>query len=299
MNIIELSDGKLRLGVLPELGGALAWMCLGDFDLLRRWDGTRNVRHAACYPLVPYSNRIENGRFCCGSAHYQLPRNFGEHPHSIHGLGWQREWEIIERSGSACRLRLTHDPKQPAGDHWPFAFEAEQSIRLDGHGVSLSLKLRNESEHHMPAGLGWHPYFPRHRDIELAFEATSVWTKGADSLPLESIKIPERWDFSSLRGLGYVGLDNCFKGWKRRAELYWSQADIGLVMSANEGLDYLVIFTPSEPKDFIAVEPVSHMNNAINMPSPLDNGIVLLAPGQSMERSFNMYVKAKIFTEAT
>lgn len=293
MNILELSSGDLHLGVLPELGGALAWLRHGDFDLLRPWDHTPTVRRTACFPLVPYSNRIADGRFRCDTTPYQLPRNFGEHPHSIHGLGWQREWQIVERSISDCRLRLAHNPEEEGGDHWPFAFEVEQWISLNERGVSLSLKMRNDSQQPMPAGLGWHPYFPRHGGVELAFDAAAVWINGSDSLPLESIQVPPKWTFSPRRAVGYVGLDNCFEGWQHRAELYWPQADMNLVMTAPAGLDYLVVFTPPEPQDFIAVEPVSHLNNAINLASPQANGMVWLAPGQSMERCLQMRVMSK------
>lgn len=297
VDIIELSEGELHVGVLPRLGGAIAWLRLGCFDLLRPWDGTPAVRRTACFPLVPYSNRIANGSFSAHGARYQLSRNFGEHSHPIHGLGWQREWQLVEHSPKSCRLRLTHLPETDTDTHWPFAFEVEQYIRIEDGSVSLSMKLRNESQHAMPAGLGWHPYFPRHKGIELCFSADSVWINDNNSLPLERMQVPDQWNFARRDAVGYVGLDNCFEGWSRRAEFYWPQSDLSLVMTASEALDYLVAFTPPQPEDFIAVEPVSHLNNAINSTSPNCHGIVWLAPGQVMERWIQMRVVSKSYTE--
>jgi aldose 1-epimerase len=188
-------------------------------------------------------------------------------------------------------LRLRHDPANEGGEDWPFAFEVEQCLSLDDEGLSLSMTLRNDSQQSMPAGLGWHPYFPRHDGIELSFSATAVWLNDSDALPGERRPVPPRWDFSQRRALGYDGLDNCFEGWHQRAQLYWPQAGLALEITASQGLDHLVVFTPPAPQDFIAVEPVSHLNNAINLPAPQANGIVWLATGQSMERRMRMSIR--------
>lgn len=62
-------------------------------------------------------------------------------------------------------------------------------------------------------------------------------------------------------------------------------------MTAQEGLDHLVVFTPPAPQDFIAVEPVSHLNNAINLPVSQAHGIVVLGPGQNMTRTLRMSIR--------
>lgn len=70
MPTLQLENGVLRAEVLPEAGGGLL-----RFDLLR--DGAvmpifrpgetdaalRDTRTLACYPLVPWSNRIGGGQF--------------------------------------------------------------------------------------------------------------------------------------------------------------------------------------------------------------------------------------------
>ncbi|MDE1169473.1 MAG: aldose 1-epimerase [Pseudomonas sp.] len=288
MNILKLSSGELRLGVVPQLGGALAWLQHGGFDLLRPWDRTPSVRRTACFPLVPYSNRIAHGRFSHEGATWQLPRNFGEHPHPLHGVGWQREWQVLEQDARACTLVLAHEPRGQGGEHWPFAFQARQQLSLDDDGLSLSLQLRNAGTGAMPAGLGWHPYFSRHQGVEVQFQAARVWLNGDDALPSLCTDVPAHWAFDRRRPMGPVGLDNCFEGWRQPAQVYWPHARLGLELHAEPGLDYLVVFTPPAPQDFIAVEPVSHLNNAINSASPAANGIVWLAPGQSMERRLRL-----------
>ena len=81
--LLKLTCGALSAGVLPSLGGALGYLRLGRFELLRPWDGSDSVRRSACYPLVPYSNRIAHGRFSANGQAQQLRGNFGDHPHPV------------------------------------------------------------------------------------------------------------------------------------------------------------------------------------------------------------------------
>jgi aldose 1-epimerase len=43
----------------------------------------------------------------------------------------------------------------------------------------------------------------------------------------------------------------------------------------------LVVYVPAG-RDFFAVEPVSHMNNAVNRPDAVDNGLSNIAPGEQL-----------------
>ena len=64
MAILELAHGDLRLALDPALGGALLSFRKGDVDLLRPTPaGASDVLETACFPLVPYANRIADGRF--------------------------------------------------------------------------------------------------------------------------------------------------------------------------------------------------------------------------------------------
>jgi aldose 1-epimerase len=54
----------------------------------------------------------------------------------------------------------------------------------------------------------------------------------------------------------------------------------------------LVVFT-NEEKDFVAIEPVSHANNAMNAGNPKESaarGVVTLEPGQSWQVSMRIAV---------
>ena len=51
---------------------------------------------------------------------------------------------------------------------------------------------------------------------------------------------------------------------------------------------HLVVYTPPS-RDNIAIEPISHANNAVNMTDSYnDTGLVVLQPGETLSGAFTM-----------
>jgi aldose 1-epimerase len=239
------------------------------------------VRQTCSYPLIPYSNRIANGRFTFEGTGHQLALNFGDHPHSIHGNAWQKPWQVAEVSGTRCRLGFVHRPEGDEAMSWPFAYRAEQIFALDPDGLTLTLVLENQDRRAMPAGLGLHPFFPKRPGVRLQFAAEGVYPNGEDSLPTNPISVPEKWDYRELRDLGEPGLDNCLRGWNGTARIVFEREKIAVRLEADPTFKHLVVYVPTG-RDFFAVEPVSHVNNAINRPDIPDHGLTVLSPGERM-----------------
>jgi aldose 1-epimerase len=282
---VMLESGALRMALAPAIGGAVTGFWHGDVPLMRETPehALRDslVRQTSCYPLIPYSNRIAHGRFTFDGAEHELALNFGEHPHSIHGNGWQRPWHIAERTEISCRLTFSHDPVQDGGQGWPFAYRADQTIRLDPAGDSITLSLTNRDERPMPAGFGLHPFFPRRPRMALRFRAGGVYRNGADSLPISHDAVPEEWNFRELRTLDNPGLDNCFSGWDGDVEIRSGSHDLFVRIEAEPIFGHLVVYIP-DGRDFFAIEPVSHANDAVNRPADEGNGFRILQPGETL-----------------
>ena len=285
---IHLQRGSLSLSVCPALGGAITRLAYQDFDLLRPWDGEANVRRSGCFVLAPFSNRIGDSGFVHEGVRYPLRNISADFPLPIHGLAWQRPWTLEGCDETRLTLTLTHRPKGDEVLDWPFAFELTHELRLHEQGLDLRLALRNLDDRSMPAGLGWHPYFTRDGVPVVQFSAKSVWLNDDDGLPMRRTDIPEKWNFHQARSLYEPTLDNCFDGWGGSARIHWPKQNIELLISASQELQRLVVFTPPPDKGLFALEPVSHVNNALGMPDPLENGIRALAPGESMTASCNL-----------
>ncbi len=239
------------------------------------------VRQTCCYPLIPYSNRIAHGRFSFEGVEYRLALNFGDHPHSIHGNAWQKLWQVVEVDDARCCLVLIHHPEDNEAKGWPFAYRAEQLFELSPDGLTLTLSLENEDHRAMPVGLGLHPFFPKRPGVRLQFAAERVYPNGEDALPRGSIPVPENWNYRTMRELGDPHVDNCFAGWDGTARIAYTQEKVALSIEADPLFSHLVVYVPMG-RDFFAVEPVSHMNDAISRPNPASHGLKVLKPGERL-----------------
>jgi aldose 1-epimerase len=285
MDLITLRAGGAGLVLAPEAGGAVVryWIDRGAaaaWDVLRPWSAPRvdAVFEAAAFALVPYSNRIRAGRFSFQGRNVALPLNRPPERHSIHGLGWQTAWRPRDVRECEAVLEFRH-----VASAWPWAFRASQHFVLAPGGLSITLALSNESDSAMPAGLGWHPYFPRMALTTLTADVEAVWLTDDEVMPTTLASPRPETDPSRSVKVGAVGLDNCFVGWRRRAVIEWPESKMRLVMTAETPLDFLVVYTPPG-RPFFCAEPVSHVTDAFNLTATgrTDTGARTLAPGETL-----------------
>jgi aldose 1-epimerase len=266
MTTLELTAGALRLALRPDLGGAIAGLWLDTLPVLRSSepDALAASRQGGCYPLVPYSNRLGYRRFRWLGQDHTTAANFDELPHSVHGVAWQRPWEVLASGASSAELRYLHAPDA----HWPFAFETRQQLVLRPEALELELSVINLHSQPQPVGLGWHPYFPKRLRSRLHIEIAERWDSDASGLPTRKVAQP------GIDGdVAHLAFDHCFEGWRGAARL----RDERLSLRLTSSLPYLVVYTP-QTKPYYCVEPVSHVSNAFHMADPLAHGLRSLAP---------------------
>ena len=235
---------------------------------------------AACFPLVPYSNRIRNGRFAFEGETYQLARNFPPEEHAIHGHGWQNRWRAqAQQDGSAT---LVFDfPRDGGEDPWPTTYRAEQRFELGETSLAVEIAVTNTGDRSMPAGLGLHPYFVRTPDCRLTANTGQMWESDETMMPTRLVTPPAALDPNLGVKPSTAVLDSCYAGFGGRAEIEWPEWDAKLTMQSEASLGFLVVFTPPG-ETFFCVEPVSAMTNAVNLAGEGigDGGIRSLAPGE-------------------
>ena len=290
---VTLAAGELRLAVTPEVGGCIAafysagaagplhWMrpatraALVDADPLRM----------ASFPLVPFCNRIRDGRSDAGARPVRLAQMLADCPHALHGLGWRRPWRVLGRCATTLTLAFAHDGS--AG--WPWPFEAWQRFELHAtDGLTLTLGVRNLADAPMPAGLGHHPYFPRNAQTRLTTRVATVWDADAGLMPTRQSR--PGWLATLADGIEVEALrpgatfDNNFTGWSGHARIDWPERGRGLDISAAAPLDYALAFVPLD-QDFFCFEPVSNVTDWMNLAAAgvADVGGHWLAPGAALE----------------
>ncbi len=279
---LTLRAATLALDVLPAVGGSIARFDHlgpeGRQPLLRGTDGNyADVLESACFPLVPYANRIRGGRFECDGREVRLPLNLPGDASPLHGQGWRAAWSVESAAADRIEMAFRHE----AGD-WPWTYEARQHIVLSPDGCAITLSCRNLSDQPMPCGLGLHPYYPCGSQTLLDTGVDSVWTVDQDVLPVTRLPATGRYSLQNRLVCGQ-DLDNGFDGWSGAARITWPGQPVALELSSGDA-PYFQVYSPAG-RGFFAAEPVQNANAALNAPQdqwPL-LGIHLLAPGESRQ----------------
>ncbi|MEO5701335.1 MAG: aldose 1-epimerase [Casimicrobiaceae bacterium] len=303
-SFLILTRAAARIVLAPETGGAIADFTWCDMPVLRPTGeaaaAAGEVRRHACYPLVPYSNRIAHGELHFRGSTHQLDLNFGDHPHSIHGVGWQRPWQVVTHDDESALLAYAHDPDgaPTAADAraWPWPFRATQWFTLAADDVSAILRVRltveNTGVEAFPVGLGFHPFVPRDASTVLGFGADGVWETDKTSLPLRHTAIPAALCFDPARAIGSTLLDNAFTGWRGETTVYDPATRRLTVLRGDTASHFFVCYVPPE-QPFMAIEPVTQMPDAFNRAARGDagTGTRILEPGAAFSCTMEITVR--------
>jgi aldose 1-epimerase len=285
---LTLANDKLHCSLRPDLGGSIQSLIYrglaGDVHVLREPPAViHTVRDMGSFPLVPFSNRVAKAQLQWMGTDHPIIKMGTNEEHAMHGVAWQRPWEVLEASDDFAML--SHEHKADAA--WPFAFDVSQVFKLNGNTLTMMLSITNQAPSPAPVGLGWHPYFAKRAGSQLAFEATSRWEMGADKLPTSS---------QPSRGMALpctnLDVDHCFEGWTGAATL----SDELLRTRVESDFTRLVVYTKPSI-DCIAIEPVSHANNAINLAGANADelerlGVRVLSSGETFSAQMSINVES-------
>lgn len=269
--VVELHQGALHLALRADLGCAVAGLWLDGLPVLRSVEpaALASAHDSGLFALLPYSNRIGERQFQWRNRRYTTAPNVPDEPHSRHGVGWMRPWQVLQQADNRVTLALTH----PSDAHWPFAFHAEQTFELTSTFLRITLAVANIDARETPMGLGWHPFFVRRARSRVHLELTHRWEAGADKLPTQ--RVPQN---ALDADVAVLDLDNCFDGWRGPARI----RDEKLSLRLTSSLSHVVVYTPPQ-RDFFCVEPASHVNNAIRSDDPIGQGLIALASGETTQ----------------
>lgn len=293
-----LQAGALTMTVAPAAGGRIAslastgadgrrldWLAPMPTDCLRHgFDGMAWPK-AGCYPLLPFSNRIRDGRFQWGGREIRLAAHPGQ-AHAMHGLAHARAWQVEQLSASAIVLGLRHVPQ--AG-HWPWPFTATQALMLSPQGLEAVMTLRNDGDNDMPAGGGFHPYITRTPQTRLQFEAATMWPTDAGEVAIRRDPVTPREDFAEARALPEA-LSVYYSDWRRRAVVSYGDGAT-LTLSADDPLDHFILHAPPG-QAYMCLEPVSHVADAVNLAGQgwTGTGLRVLPAGETLRLRMQLRV---------
>jgi aldose 1-epimerase len=255
-HLVTLCHGDIRVVIDPVHGGAVREFSEGGEHLFRPTphEAEHDPFSMSCFPMVPYANRIADGRFRFLGRDVQLAPNRAGERHPLHGDGWCTTWS--EREVSASTATLLFDG---GGDAWPWVYRCEQVFVLKHDSLQIALTLQNLASAPMPAMLGLHPYFPDVGEANLTAHLPRVWLTRND-LAVKMVPTPHAWQFDGSQPLRGLSLDNSFCGWPGTAQLTWRNRRL-CVSATNCG--HLHIYIPVG-RDHFCIEPQTAPAGSLN-----------------------------------
>ncbi|MEM9224936.1 MAG: aldose 1-epimerase [Pseudomonadota bacterium] len=283
---LVLKSGPMMLDLDPHIGGSVRQLSWRGIPILRPAPKDDDISPLDCgaFTMVPFSGRIADGLIDFHGTRHQIPPNFPPEPHAIHGFGWQSRWQIVACDAVSARLR--HTPPEGA---WPWEYEAQQLFRVTPEELRLTLFLVNKSDMPMPAGFGWHPYFPR-ENASLQADTHMVWLSEENMIPSPPVLVTPHFDLTRTRPVRELNMDNAFSIGSTVQHMTWP--DRVVTLSSDPDFTKLIVYVPPG-ETYFCVEPATHAPNAINSDLPASQtGLIVLKPRQALSATIRLTVSA-------
>ncbi len=235
-------------------------------------------RRFGCWPMVPFANRAFGGRVSDGTIDFGLPINDPGMGATIHGFGWQAEWQVTECSAGALTMRHERPAEQD-----PYAYRAEMSLMLGDRAARLELSVVNLADTPLPFGLGLHPWFPAAADTRLTARGARRLVLGPGFRATGSEPLEGGGPFAKgglVRGNAELVLN--YLGWAGEAVLSAPSRGLEIVIAASDSLRHPLLWAPPGA-DFVCFEPQSHALGAPSEPAARAAApLCRLAPGEAL-----------------
>ncbi|HEX4099668.1 MAG: aldose 1-epimerase family protein [Pseudonocardiaceae bacterium] len=285
----EIRHGEQTV-VVVEVGGGVREYKVGDRPVLDPYPLGAMCDGAHGSPLVPWPNRLADGRYRFDGVDYQVAITEPDKGNAIHGLLRWRSWDAVREEPN----RVTMGTRLHPLTGYPFLLDIEVDYLLDDDGLTVATTATNRGERSCPYGTGQHPYLSPGSgvidDAVLSFTAdTRVVTDPTRQLPTGVEPVAgSRFDFSEARRLGELRIDYAFtdlardeagRAWVRlegpdghRAEL-WVDGTYPIVeLYTGDTL------SPDRRRLGLGAEPMTCPPNAFQS----GQGVRRLAPGEAV-----------------
>jgi aldose 1-epimerase len=212
----EIVHGEQRATIV-EVGGGIREYSVGGREVLDPYPLEAICDGAHGAPLIPWPNRLANGRYRFDGAELQLALSEPELHNAIHGLLRWRSWRASDRDGESVTMATQLHPLPG----YPFALDVNIEYRLAEDGLTVSTSARNLGAGPCPYAAGQHPYLSPGAGLidECRLElgaATRIMADGERKLPtgIEAVS-GTSYDFNEARQLGDQQIDAPFTDLER------------------------------------------------------------------------------------
>lgn len=292
------------ISVNPQFGGALHQIGLQKentiIEILDAYSSNeeRIKDFATTYrgaKLFPFPNMVNKGKFVFAGKNYQLPLNWEEDGHAIHGFVADKCFEIVQENVSAEYASVTLSFQyegEHAGYPFPFHLSITYSLHKDSEFVCTTT-VQNWGKTKLPLGDGWHPYFSLSSSVDdLYVKVPAEIIIDIDEQFIPTGNLTATKEFLDFTPIGSRHFDTCFginqSQPKAVSQLHCKQKDITISLWQETGkgkYNYLLLYTTPDRKS-IAMEPMTCWPDAFNN----EKDLIVLEPDETTEASFGIKI---------
>ena len=281
--------------IVTEVAAGLRLLTVDGVHLTETFPESSSPTSANGIVLVPWPNRVEDGRWPLRGRDQQLDLTEPQQHNAIHGLLRNTAYRPAERSDAAVTLAASVFPQHG----YPFRLDTTVRYEVRSDGLSVTHGIHNRSDDAAPVAVGTHPFLrigdAPIEDLTLEVRAGTWFETDARQIPVAEHPVDgTAYDLRRGRSVGELSLDTAFgvletDGGIARHRLratdgrwveLWQGADFGFVQ----------VFTPpafrreSGAGLAVAIEPMTAPPNALKT----GRGLRWLQPDESWTLSWGI-----------
>jgi aldose 1-epimerase len=284
----EIKHGPHSATIVEVGGGIRAYEADGE-DVLHPYDVDATCDGAHGVPLIPWPNRLADGRYSFDGEERQVALTEPEKHNAIHGFLRWTNWRAAVHEPSRVVMETRLHPLQG----WPHLLDVSIEYSLGDEGLSTEIRAVNIGSDACPFGAGQHPYLSPGQgtvdDCSLQLEAaTRILTDPERQLPTgrEAVSGTD-YDYSSPRRIGDQELDFAFTDLTRDEHgLAWARLmrpdGRRIELWVDRSFPVIEIYTadtlaPARRRTGLGCEPMTCPPNALAS----GEGVIRLEPGDT------------------
>jgi aldose 1-epimerase len=280
----EIISGPHR-AVVTEVGATLRSFSVEGRDVVRGFGVDDMSRAGRGQHLIPWPNRIRDGRYVFNGVTQQLGLTEPARNNASHGLVRYMPWVLVDKKVDAVTSRVRIHP-QPG---WPGTLEAMITHQVSADGLTVTVEATNIGADELPFGYGAHPYLTVGEstvdDVSLTVPAGAYLEVDDRLLPTKISPVDGTlYDLRPGPVLGSTSLDTAMTDLVRDPDGRWRVKVVFgeryAELWGDEAMKWTQIFTGGPNRDWsIAVEPMTCGPDAFN-PGPTHDDLTILSPDE-------------------
>jgi aldose 1-epimerase len=282
----EISSGTCR-AVVTEVGATLRGFSVDGRDVVRGFGLNEMSTAGRGQNLVPWPNRIRDGRYIFNGVTHQLALTEPARHNASHGLARYVPWVLVDKKTDVVTNQARIHP-QPG---WPGTLETRITHRVGVDGLTVTVEATNVGDSELPFGYGAHPYLTVGEstvdEVALTMPVASYLEVDDRLLPIKISPVDgTAYDLRHGPLLGSLILDTAMTDLARDTDGRWRvklvREDRYAELWGDEAMRWVQVFTGGPHRDrSIAVEPMTCGPDAFNA-GPTHGDMKVIAPGETL-----------------